>query len=98
MTLVGAMDISYDPKSDHAFMAIVIGKKDSINNLYKSFGLKKIHMSQMTSKKNQKNIISKIKFDGKNSTAFCIKIHRNTKKIKNMNIIKKVSVQVVPNF
>ena len=88
MTLVGAMDISYDPSLDHAFMAVVIGKEDSINNLHKNLGLKKIHMSQI-SKERRNNIISKIKFDGKNNIAFCIKINHNIDKIKNMNIIKK---------
>ena len=89
MTLVGAMDISYDPKCEHAFMAIVIGKKDSINHLYKNLGFAKIHMSQMANKKKQKDIVSKIKFDGKNSIAFCIKINHNINKIIDMNIIQK---------
>lgn len=63
--MMGAMDISYDPKFDHAFMAIILGEEESLNRLHKNLGSDKFHMSKLFNTKRQNEIISKIKFDGK---------------------------------
>lgn len=94
MIMIGAMDISYDSKFDHAFMAIILGEEESLNRLHKNLGSDKFHMSKLFDIKRQKEIISKIKFDGKNNIAFCIKFNRNIKKISNMKMIKRKKISL----
>lgn len=86
--MIGAMDISYKQESDFAFMSIVIGIDDSMEHMYKRLRSKKIHMSTLSTTQ-QKEILSKIEFDGKNNIAFCVKINKNMKKITNTRKIKQ---------
>ena len=82
--LIGAMDISYNPKTDSTFLAIVIGKEENLVHLQKSFKLDKVHMGMIKNQAKKDDILSKTKFDGKNSIAFCIKRTQNIEKIKEL--------------
>ena len=71
--LVGGMDFSGSDDSYDKFIAIVIGTDTSISAIFDSIGYDHIHMRNM----NHKNaIVSKLKFDGKNNIAFCIRVDK----------------------
>ena len=86
--MIGMMDMSYDPKLSHAFMAIVVGREENILRLRYGLGSGRIHMSEIIDKARQDEIISKIRSGEKNITAFCIKINRD-REITNVDIRRK---------
>ncbi len=87
------MDFSGNNDSYDKFIAIVIGTEESISAIFNTMGYDHIHMRNIHSDK-QNAIISKLRFDGKNNIAFCIRIDRNiiTNKIRNMRRIKKKNI------
>ena len=81
--LMAGMDVSGDSiTGNHKFMAIVITTSESANSLSRSLP-NILHMNQIQNKKNRDEITSKLRFDGRNTIAFCVRIDRDT-------IIKKV--------
>ena len=88
--LVGGMDFSGNSDSYDKFIAIVIGTNKSISAIFDSIGYDHIHMRNMNPK--EKNaIVSKLRFDGKNNIAFCIRVDKNriTSQIQNLSRVKK---------
>ena len=91
--LVGGMDFSGNNDSYDKFIAIVIGTDKSISAIFDSIGYDHIHMRKIHPKEKDA-IVSRLKFDGKNNIAFCIRIDRNsiTNQIRNLRRIKKKNI------
>ena len=91
--LVGGMDFSGNAGSLDKFIAIVIGTKGSISTIFDAMGYDHIHMRNIHGDK-QNAIVSKLRFDGKNNIAFCIRIDRNiiTNQILTLRRIKKKNI------
>ena len=96
--LVAAMDVSGDPSTgNHKFLGIVIGTRYKIGSIISSMGYDGSHMGKLKNKEIQQRIISRIRFDGNESTAFCIRIDKNntvkeliqTKASKNKTVLRK---------
>ncbi len=84
------MDFSGNAGSLDKFIAIVIGTEESISAIFDTLGYDHIHMRNIHSDK-QNTIVSRLRFDGKNNIAFCIRIDRNiiTNQILTLRRIKK---------
>ena len=97
--LVGGMDFSGNADSLDKFIAIVIGTEESISAIFDTVGYDHIHMRNIHNDK-QNAIVSKLRFDGKNNIAFCIRIDRSmtTNQILTLRRIKKKISQMKKFF
>ena len=88
--LVGGMDFSGNADSLDKFIAIVVGTEESISAIFDTAGYDHIHMRNIHGDK-QNAIVSKLRFDGKNNIAFCIRVDKSiiTNKIRNLRRVKK---------
>lgn len=76
--LVAGIDVSGNPAGgNHIFLAFVIGTTEKLDSLRNKLGQDKIHMSKIKNKDVKKQIITRVSFDGNESTAFCFKISRD---------------------
>jgi len=87
-TLIGGMDVS-GTNDNYKYLAIVIGQQSNLNSLHKKLGQPIIHMSSQP-KRGKQTIIKNLKFDKKNSIAFCVRIERKAiiNKIKSRRLVK----------
>ena len=75
--LAAAMDMSEDPKvGDHRFLGVVLGTRYKIDSIIKYIG-REIHMRDIKSGEMQRRILSKVCFDGRENTAFCVRLYKH---------------------
>ena len=85
--LLAGVDVSGSKSvGNHKFMGIVIGTQESICCIDKNLESKQIHMNALTDKKKQDAILSKLRFNGNENIAFCIRLDKDT-------IVKKISAR-----
>ena len=86
---VGADVSGSKPVGNHKFMGIVIGTQESIRSMVKNLGSNRIHMSPVKDKKRQDATLSKLRFDGDEDTAFCIRLDKDA-------IVRKIGTRKKP--
>ena len=75
--IVAGVDVSGDPGSgNYKFMGIVMGTRKKIDSIFRHLESDHIHMSMIKNKRTQDELISMLKFDGSDITAFCIRLDR----------------------
>lgn len=57
-------------------MAVVIGTDESIGSLARRIGPKPVHMSSIRSRDTKRDIIDKVRFDGRSLTGLCIRLEK----------------------
>ena len=67
-------------------MGIVIGAQESIRCIDKNLESKQIHMNAVMDRKKQDAILSKLRFNGNENIAFCIRFDKGT-------IVKEISTR-----
>ena len=94
-SIVAGVDVSGDPDSgNYKFMGIVMGTRKKIDSVFGYLESDHIHMSMIKNKKTQDEIVSMLKFDDREITAFCIRLDKveiintiqNMRKIKSKNV------------
>ena len=79
--LVGGADVSgseADGQQNH--VALVVGKEDTINKIYKNVGISPIHMSEM-SERQRRQVLDNLDFSSSEITVWCF--HVNRQRIEN---------------
>ena len=85
--LLAGVDVSGSkPVGNYKFMGIVIGTQESICCIDKNLESKQIHMSAVIDKKKQDAILSKLRFNGNENIAFCVRLDKDT-------IVKEISTR-----
>ena len=85
--LLAGVDVSGSkPVGNHKFMGIVIGTQESICCIDKNLESKQIHMNVVMGRKKQDAILSKLRFNGNENIAFCIRLDKDA-------IVKKISAR-----
>lgn len=71
--IVAGLDVSGDQKAgNYKYMALVMGTDEKIKAIARHIGKKSSHMRDAKSKTVKERILSKVKFDGVESIAFCM--------------------------
>ena len=71
---------------NYKFMGIVIGTQESINHIVKNLEFTQIHMNAIMDKKKQDEILARLRFNGNENIAFCIRLDKDA-------IVKRISTR-----
>ena len=85
-TLAGVDVSGSKPVGNHKFMGIVIGTQESIRCIVKNLESNQNHMNAVMDKKKQDTILSRLRFNGNENIAFCVRLDKDT-------IVKKISTR-----
>ena len=92
--LLAGVDVSGRPGiGNYKFMSIVIGTDEKIESMMRQVGMDNIHMNTIHDEKIHDHIISQLRFDNKQCTAFCYRIEldtaiKNTRSGRSRNVRK----------
>lgn len=87
MIMLAGVDVSGSkPVGNHKFMGIVIGTQESIRCIVKNLESNQNHMNAVMDKKKQDTILSRLRFNGNENIAFCVRLDKDT-------IVKKISTR-----